>query len=149
MASTEFDEFQRLVKKGDLAGLRFLIRRGWNVNPTEYEGWRTPLLWVHGNTAFIRTLLDAGANVNPVVIHGLSPLACAAQEGHPNAVRLLLRAGASVNVEPYGCSLLTYVMTGPGRNHPKIFEMLRAAGATEFHGNLHRQPYPAGFGPVA
>jgi ankyrin repeat protein len=148
MTDGEYAEFHRLVKKGDAAGLRKLIASGWSVNSSDMQGWRTPLLWVHGNTTFIRILLDAGADVNPTVIHDLSPLACAAQEGHPKAVALLLRAGAKVDVQPYGCSLLTYVMTGRGRDHPKIFDMLRAAGATEFHGNLHLKSYPAGFGPV-
>jgi hypothetical protein len=96
---------------------------------------------------FIRILLEAGADVNPVVIYDVSPLACAVLGGWTKAVALLLRAGARVDVKPFGCSLLTYTMTG-WRQHPKIFDMLQAAGAKEFHGNLHLQPYPPGMGPV-
>ena len=144
-----FATFLRLVKKGDAAALRRMIENGWNVNPTDHEGWRTPLLWVRGNTTMIRMLIAAGADVNPKVIWGLSPLACAAQEGRTKAVALLLSEGARVDVTPYGCSLLTYVMTGEGRNHPRILQMLRDAGAVAMHGNTHLETYPPGFGPVA
>src|SRR5438874_5520777 len=117
MSQSDFDAFVEALKRGDLVALRGLITSGRDVNATSSSG-STPLMCVHGNTASISALLEAGANPNAVNLFGVSPLACAAQEGHVKAVGLLLRSGAGVDVEPYGCSLLTYVMTGPGRNHP-------------------------------
>lgn len=134
MSENDFDAFFDALKQGDLLALRGLITAGKNVNATNRFGW-TPLMCTRGNTASMSVLLEAGASVNVVNQFGESPLACAAHEGHLEAVKLLLKYGASVDVEPHGCSLLTYVMTGSGRDHPKIIKMLQAAGATEFRGN--------------
>jgi ankyrin repeat protein len=134
---TDFQMFLKLVKKGDASGLRRLIASGWNVNGDDPTGWRTPLVWVDGNTEFIRILLDAGASVNPVVKGDMTPLVMAAQQGKTKAVRMLLRAGARVDLNPFGCSLFTWIKTG-GDTHPEILRMLTEAGAsTELRGNLH------------
>ena len=105
-------------------------------------------MWAGGNSEIIRLLLHAGADVNATNQWAVSPLAMAAQTGKVRAVKLLLAAGAKVDVEPYGCSLLTFVLSGEGRNHPKIFQMLKEVGATTYHGNTHLSVFPAGFGPV-
>lgn len=144
----QFDEYLRLVKRADANGLRKMIRSGWDVNDGGAGNWQLPLLWVRGNMTFIDLLLEAGADVNPAVIFDMSPLAVAGNEGRVRAVRKLLFAGARVDVQPYGCSLLTYVATGEGRNHPTVFNLLNDAGATVFHGNTHLKEYPPGFGRV-
>jgi ankyrin repeat protein len=147
----QFHVFLKLVKKGDTAGLRRLVESGWDVNggdAEKWKRWRSPLFWVNGNTAMIRLLLAAGADVNVVNQFDESPLARAASQGHTKAVTMLLRAGARTDVKPYGCSLLTWAMAGSGRNHPKMLQMLREAGATVLHGNTHLSSYPPGIGPV-
>jgi ankyrin repeat protein len=137
MAASDFELFIKLVKKGNIQGLRELIASGWNVNGDDPTGWRTPLNWVKGNTEFIRLLLDAGATPNPVVSRDMTPLAMAAQAGKTKAVKMLLAAGARVDIEPAGCSLFTWIKTGT-RDHPEILKMLADAGAsTELRGNLH------------
>jgi uncharacterized protein len=137
MAPDDFDLFCKLVKRGDTKGLQELIGSGWNVNGNDPTGWRTPLNWVRGNTSFIRLLLEAGANPNPTVPGDMTPLAMAAQAGKTKAVKILLAAGARVDIEPAGCSLFTWIKTGGG-DHPEILKMLADAGAsTELRGNIH------------
>jgi hypothetical protein len=130
MVESDYDAFFGPLKHGDSVALRDLIEQGRDVNARNEFGW-TPLMWARGNTACISILLEAGADVNAVNQVGETALACEAQKGHVAAVILLLGAGARVNVRPHGGSLLAYVMTGEGRNHPRIFELLRNAGATE------------------
>jgi hypothetical protein len=126
---SDFNIFLRLVKKGDAPGLRRLIASGWNVNGDDPTGWQTPLTWVRGNTEFIRILLEAGANVNPVVSKDFTPLAMATQEGMTKAVKMLLRAGARVDIHPFGLSLFAW--SKPlSDDHPKILQMLGDAGAS-------------------
>jgi uncharacterized protein len=125
----DFHAFRRALKHGDLVALRDLIKQGRDVNVRNRIGW-TPLMCARGNTACMSILLEAGADVNAAGRSGTTALACAAQEGHVAAVILLLRAGAQVDVRPYGGSLLGYVMSGEGRNHPRLLQILRDAGAT-------------------
>jgi ankyrin repeat protein len=130
MVESDFHAFFRALKRGDFVALRDLIKEGRDVNARNQFGW-TPLMWARGNTVCIAILLGAGADVNAVNQFGTTALACEAQKGHAAAVILLLRAGARVDVRPFGGSLLAYVMTGEGRNHPRLLEVLRNAGATE------------------
>ena len=85
-----------------------------------------------GHRTLISLLLDAGADVSAISEqHGYTALALAAQMGYVDVVEALLRAGASVRVPETFCagSLLTYVKTGPGRENPRILELLTQAGA--------------------
>jgi ankyrin repeat protein len=147
MSDSEFEQFYSVLKRGDVIALRRMIAAGGNVNVRNRFGW-TPLMSCGGNTACIAILLEAGADVNAINQFGESALACAAQQGYPRAVRMLLRAGARADVEPHGCSLLTYVMTGSGHDSLSVIDMLKAAGATELRGNTHCLNPLSGMGPV-
>lgn len=69
-----------------------LIRKGANVNKT---GW-TPLHYAatHGHLAVIDLLLENYAYIDAASPNGSTPLMMAASYGTPEAVKLLLQAGA-------------------------------------------------------
>jgi ankyrin repeat protein len=125
---TAFDAVFEVLKHGDAVAPRRLIASGLDVNARSRFG-ATSLIWTRGDTACISVLLEAGADVNAEDAWGVSALAHAAQKGYVAAVTLLLDGGARVDVAPHGQPLLSYVMTGEGRNHPRIIEALRQAGA--------------------
>ena len=95
--------------RGNIDMMHLLISRGADVDATNAEG-RTALnsllnlidFSVHTSLPALRVLLSHGADVNLArihsysgsVLHGMSPLMCAAFAGGPNMARLLLRAGA-------------------------------------------------------
>ena len=61
----------------------------------------------NGHPEVVRTLLSAGAEVNPQNEDGFSPLHAACQAGHREVVHALLSAGANVNLQAKGgCSPL-------------------------------------------
>ena len=50
-----------------------------------------------GHEAVVRTLMEAGADVNKATDDGVTPLYMAAYKGHEAMVRTLMEAGADVN----------------------------------------------------
>jgi len=52
---------------------------------------------LHGHAAATQSLLEAGASVDAVDKHGLTPLRLAAYEGHADVARALIEAGACVD----------------------------------------------------
>jgi ankyrin repeat protein len=129
--SDTFDTFHRLIKKGDLLGIREFVESGAEVNYRNATGW-TPLMWAahEGNVPIIEYLLSKGADVSAVNYSGVSALACAGLEGECRAIEVLLAAGASVDVRPHGASLLEYVKCGGGRfKTQRHVKLLEAAGA--------------------
>jgi ankyrin repeat protein len=131
LAPDTFEEFQRLIKKGDLIGVRKLVSSGADINLGNRFGW-TPLMLAanEGHTPIVEFLLTAGAAVHQVNDFGASALAYAALRGECRAIQALLDAGAPVNVRPHGVSLLAFAGWGDGRfRTEKHFELLRAAGA--------------------
>ncbi|KAL3463722.1 ankyrin repeat-containing domain protein [Aspergillus heterothallicus] len=69
----------------------------------ESQSWQlsTPLCRAiaRGQTAVVKVLLDAGANVNAHTLFGGLPILTAIQYNRPNAIRLLIDAGAVLNVK--------------------------------------------------
>ncbi|WP_428098324.1 ankyrin repeat domain-containing protein [Candidatus Rariloculus sp.] len=81
----------------------------------------------HGNRALIRTLLDAGANVNAPQVDGMTALLWAVYRDDAETAALLVRAGADVNVENrYGVPPLTVAATNASTS---IVTLLLDAGA--------------------
>jgi ankyrin repeat protein len=64
-----------------------------------------------GDLETVRTILDAGVDVNAAMVLGLTPLMNAANSGNTNVVKLLLSKGANVNAK--SGSKLTDVKNGP------------------------------------
>ena len=130
-SATTFEEFHRLIKKGDVTGLRALVASGADVNLRNRFDW-TPLMLAanEGHTPIVTFLLAAGAAVQAVNNAGASALAYAALRGRCRTIEVLLDAGASLDVRPHGVSLLEFANWGDGRfKTRKHFELLQAAGA--------------------
>lgn len=74
-----------------------LIRLGADVNKRRREGRSTALHWAggNGNEAVVAALLKAGASVNALDHHCVSPLLAAAARGQLQACRILTRWGAN------------------------------------------------------
>jgi ankyrin repeat protein len=123
--------FHRLIKRGDIDGLRALVDSGADVNVRGPNG-ATPLMSaaVEGNVATIEFLLARGADVCATDVSGVSALAWASSEGKWRAVQALLEAGAPVNVRPDGLTLLEFTQHGRGFGKTKRhIELLKEAGA--------------------
>jgi len=90
-----------------------------------------------------RLLLDRGAAVNAMDKHGQSPLTLAIQDyatydrplASPSEIDLLIERGASLDVRPFGNSLLDYARyriedtDGPKRNAEKLIKAIQNLGA--------------------
>ena len=130
----------------NLEKLQILISRGARVDALSEKGfsalhtaaclhqknWQRPDV--------LRLLLRANPNVNVKTQWGDTPLMCAAGEGFPDEVELLLRSGADVNARDnrkgetaLGQALA--VMKYPARTRDpkfiKVVRLLKAAGAKE------------------
>jgi uncharacterized protein len=110
------------ARTGNSGIVRLLLERGANVNAAENTHRQTALMWAvaEGHTAIVRLLLAKGADVQartparqgrvaasgqfaggecclPNYVGGFTPLLFAVQQGHIEAARVLLEAGANVN----------------------------------------------------
>ncbi len=100
---------------GSLDAVRDLLHGGADVNAAEPRGGQTALMWANVNAASktgftplvfaaikndgpsIKTLLQAGADPNVVVLSGAKPIIVAQQFRHTAAALLLLEAGADIS----------------------------------------------------
>jgi beta-lactamase regulating signal transducer with metallopeptidase domain len=80
-----------------------------------------------GNVTRINRLVEAGANVNAVLLGDGSPLIAAAREGHYEAARVLLGRGANPNVAVLGDGNPLIMAAREG--HADIVELLLDQGA--------------------
>ncbi len=79
-----------------------------------------------GDAAFVRTLVEAGADAKTANDYGVPPLAEAARRGRLEMCEILLKAGADPNAAPGGFPLLY----GPvNENHLDVVRLLLASGA--------------------
>ncbi len=86
------EELFAAARRGDAPAVAQLLRDGVDANAqTRYGVTALTYASRHGHTAVVKTLLDAGAevNVSDRFYHG-TPLSAAASEGHAEIVRLLL-----------------------------------------------------------
>ncbi len=81
-----------------------------------------------GDTAGIEELLNKGAPVNGMNIHGLTALMMASQNGHKAAVQLLLDKGADVHAKDKDGDTALKIATQYGP-HPEVQALLIQAGA--------------------
>jgi ankyrin repeat protein len=80
-----------------------------------------------GATAAVKTLLDAGADVNAADRHGRTALMEAVFSGHTETIRALLERGADVDAKDLGG--WTALMEAASKGHTEIVRMLLARGA--------------------
>jgi ankyrin repeat protein len=95
----EADDLFRAASRGDIVGVRGLLKKGADVNAKNELG-KTPLMTAvsGGHTEIVKLLLENKANAN--VRDGNQDrtiLMCAASQGHTEIVGLLLEFGANVN----------------------------------------------------
>lgn len=90
----------------------------------------------YGNAALVRKFIESGIPINPPdaqiraaqYLSGTTPLMAAAQNGSSEAIKILLNAGATVDIRNgAGCSALDYALIA---QEPAAAELLRAAGGT-------------------
>src|SRR5262245_23362123 len=85
------------IRKNDVESVKALIAGKVNVN-AKYRYDRTPLSFAtdRGNSAIVKLLLDAGADVNAKDnFYGATPLSWASSKGYVEIVGMLLQRGAS------------------------------------------------------
>ena len=89
----------------------------------------TPLIEAarEGHEEVIRVLLKAGAEVNKMVKHGMSPLHLAVSFGHIETVKLLLESGADPNQASSG--RVTSLQLAALKGHHDVCKVLLQAGA--------------------
>ncbi|HBK79993.1 MAG TPA: hypothetical protein DDZ83_10035 [Nitrospinae bacterium] len=96
-ASTS-DKLRNALRRGDLHGVRNLIKSGAKVNTLIDGHWPALTLAVfNGQTEIVRSLVKAGADVNAKFAFGETALLIASAKCHTKIVRILIDAGANVN----------------------------------------------------
>ncbi len=121
------------AKEGHLEVVKLLLRHKANANAfvsTPHSGVFTALMYAIGSRkpSVIEALIEAGADVNPPDMVGMTPLAMAISETHDLAiVKMLLSKGADVNLRTYYG--LTALMATAGDENVNILKTLLAAGA--------------------
>jgi hypothetical protein len=127
-------EIDPLINAYDLGAIEEVLKSFGSPDPRNRYGW-TPLMVAasRDHRSLASLLLSRGADLNAIAESGgYTPLALAAQKGYVEMAQMLLNAGANTQVSPTLCggSLLTHVKSGRGANDPKLFDLLRSAGAT-------------------
>jgi hypothetical protein len=91
----ETTELLAVVRAGDLARLKALLKAGAQPNAADRRGERAlPLAVRAGRMEIARTLLEQGADPDARGADGTTPLAIVALSGNARIARLLLKAGA-------------------------------------------------------
>lgn len=107
--------------KGYLPLVKQLVERDADVNKT---GW-TPLHYAAstGHVAVIEYLLDNSAYIDAESPNGTTPLMMAAMYGSPQAVKVLIQAGADLNIKnQLGLSALDFAVRGNRQNSKELIE---------------------------
>ena len=121
------------VIAGNVAEAIVSIRAGADVNALDTRAniagpnGRRPLNYaaIRNDTAMIRALLDAGANINEANRTGFTPLHHAGEAGSKEAATLLITNGASLTLRnKYG---QTPEQVAVASHHPEVAEILRQA----------------------
>lgn len=122
-------------KQENLEIIKSLIDSGVDVNKEQFflQGNALNAAVCTGNCLVVKTLIEAGANVNllPQNSKEPTPLILATQEGNFDVVKILVEAGVDVNeVRPYGDYALLVAATSGYEN---IFNYLAPLTNVELH----------------
>ena len=115
------------AKHGHVASSLILLEAGADLASITKVDHKTPLhIAAEQSSVFVAALLlEKGASVDPVSIHGRTPLAIAVARGHLPMVRLLIKAGASVIYHAGSLPLWLAV----ANDHEAVFDCLLEHGA--------------------
>jgi hypothetical protein len=121
------------VIAGNVTEAILSIRAGADVNGLDTRAnvagpnGRRPLNYaaIRNDTAMIRALLDAGANINSANLSGFTPVHHAGEAGSKEAATLLITNGANLTLRnKFG---QTPEQTATASHHPEVAEILREA----------------------
>lgn len=126
--TTQETAFSLALKNGHEAISRILLsagadwQKGYENNPT------TALIIAadQGYDEIVKMLILKGAPLESTDEQGYTALAKAARKGHLTTLKILINAGAKVNVQPEGRSVLMHVVE---KNNMLLSQLLIAAGA--------------------
>lgn len=111
-----------------------LLKAGANISGLDEKLFE---MAEHGDCEWISILIERGANPD-INMRSSTPLIGAIREGHADAVKLLLKSGADVNLI---VSLSGSALTAAAENHDlDIIKLLLEAGADPRLNNGHRSP---------
>jgi class 3 adenylate cyclase len=118
------------VIAGNVTEAIISIKAGADVNGLDTRAnpnGRRPLNWaaVRNDTAMIRALLDAGANINSANRTGFTPLHHAAEAGSKEAATLLITNGANLTLRNMYAQ--TPEQTATASHYPEVAEILSQA----------------------
>lgn len=116
------------AKRGDVAAVRALLKKGQKVNVASADG-TTALHWAahRKDGALVDVLLGAGADVTVANRYGATPLSLAAAHGNAVVIERLLKAGANPNTASAAGE--TVLMTVSRTGSVAAIDMLVARGA--------------------
>ncbi|ENN77286.1 hypothetical protein YQE_06112, partial [Dendroctonus ponderosae] len=99
-----FSCLHKAVARGDSNMVRFLMRKGVNINVLAGRHRQSPLHIAAkmGHHCMMRTLIEAGCNVNSLDSEDRTALNYAVRQSDEEAVRILCEAGSLVNNEEPG-----------------------------------------------
>lgn len=101
-----FDEASKLIKKGDIIGLRKELQDGLSSNMANQYSWTLLMIAaLEGNTSIGSLLIESGAGLDRRNKLHETALSLAAHSGHSSFVGLLLTGGASLECHPFGNTL--------------------------------------------
>jgi|ERR1700686_5141555 ankyrin repeat protein len=123
--ATQFDDAHRVIKKGDIVGLRRMLEQELSPNLLNRFSWTLLMLSaVEGNSRIGELLITNGADLDKRNDFGETALSLAAHKGHLRFVQLLLFAGASTDCQPHGHTLDEWVTISSGLSREKIDSVL-------------------------
>ncbi|WP_353238741.1 ankyrin repeat domain-containing protein [Limnohabitans sp.] len=127
--------------RGYLPLVKKLVANDADVNK---PGW-TPLHYAAtgGHVAIIEFLLDESAYIDAESPNGTTPLMMAAMYGSPEAVKVLIQAGADLNLKnQLGMTALDFAVRGQRNNARELIETGLSRLAERQKRNLHLQQSP-------
>jgi ankyrin repeat protein len=129
-----FDAAHKLIKKGDVLGLRQELDKRMSPNLSNQYSWSLLMLAaMEGNTSIGELLISRGADVNAINDFGETALSLAAHKGHVSFVRALLTNGASPDCRPHGHVLTDWLEVSSGLPPEKIASILELINAARPH----------------
>lgn len=120
--------FSLALKNGHEAISRILLSAGsdWGLGFSENQSSALILAADQGFDDLVKMLIVKSADLEKADENGYTALAKSAKNGHLTTLKILINAGASVNVQPEGRSVLMHVVE---KNNMLLSQLLIAAGA--------------------